>query len=88
MKNELAAAGNRRCFQYGQTANKSQQAMTAQVIQFPPRAAFVVYVVNDADGWLVLTPRGHGWLHSDQREAVEDATTIGAGFGIPVEVRS
>ena len=35
------------------------------VVQFPARGPFVVRVINDRDGWLVVC-RSHGWLHGDQ----------------------
>ena len=60
---------------------------SAHIIPFPPRGPLAVYVVNDDDGWLVVC-RKHGWLHSDQREAIADAETIAAGFGVAVKVKS
>ena len=44
--------------------------MTARVLKFPPRA---IFVTDSEDGWLVLTQRGHGWLHSSHRSADADA---------------
>jgi hypothetical protein len=26
----------------------------------------------DGDGWLVLTPRGHAWLHGSRQAALDD----------------
>jgi hypothetical protein len=61
--------------------------VTAHVIPFPPRGPFAVYVVDDADGWLVLC-RKHAWLHSDQREAIRDAEFVASTHGVAVEVKA
>ena len=60
--------------------------MSARIVPFPPRGPFTVYVVNGEDGWLVVC-RKHGWVHSDQREAIADAETVAAGFGVAVKVK-
>ena len=57
--------------------------MTAQIISFPQRGPFVVHVEREGLAWIVVC-RDHGWLHSDQREAIADAETIADGFGVEV----
>jgi hypothetical protein len=37
-----------------------------------------------SEGWLVLTPAGHGWLHGSHRDAMLDAGEIADGFGLTV----
>ena len=38
---------------------------------------------RDGEGWLVLTPNGHGWLHGDLNTAIADAREIAeAEFGV------
>jgi hypothetical protein len=27
---------------------------------------------DDGDGWLVVTARGHGWVHGDRQSAIAD----------------
>ena len=61
--------------------------MTAQVISFPPRAPFAIYVQKIEDVWLVLC-RDHGWIHADRLEAIADASYIARGFGAAVAVSS
>ena len=53
---------------------------------FPPRGRFAISVRSDADGWLMLTPRGHGWLRNDQDEAIRDAEFVAGTFGVAVWV--
>jgi hypothetical protein len=36
------------------------------------RAALIRIVPERDGGWLVLTHRGHSWLHGDRRSALED----------------
>jgi hypothetical protein len=47
----------------------------------PRGRPFVVTVKRDGPAWLVVTCRGHGWLHGGFDEAFLDAVTIAAGFG-------
>lgn len=61
--------------------------MTAQLLPFPPRGPFAVYVKRIETCWLVLC-RDHGWLHADRRDAITDANSIAAGFGVSVAVSS
>jgi hypothetical protein len=35
-------------------------------------------------GWLVLTHRGHGWLHGGFHDALGNAREIAAGYGVTV----
>jgi hypothetical protein len=55
--------------------------MTGRLIRFPPRA---VFVTAGEGAWLVLGPRGHGWLHGDHRSAMQDARWHGANCRLPV----
>ena len=33
----------------------------------------IARIVADRDGgWLVVTPRGHGWIHGSRRDALRD----------------
>jgi hypothetical protein len=27
---------------------------------------------RDGEGWMVITPRGHAWLHGDRRQALAE----------------
>jgi hypothetical protein len=58
--------------------------MTTQVLQFPARGPFTVYVEREREGtgaWLVNC-RDHGWLHGDRHEAHSEAVAIACGFGV------
>jgi hypothetical protein len=57
--------------------------MSAIVLKFPP-PPIRVQRERDGDAWLVLTPRGHGWLHGDFRAAMLDAQEVARGFGLTV----
>jgi hypothetical protein len=57
------------------------------VIQFPARGPFVVWVRPNEDGWLVVC-RSHGWAHSNRDEAVRDAQYIAHTHGVAVEVKA
>jgi hypothetical protein len=36
-------------------------------------AAPIVRIIADrGGGWLVVTPRGHGWLHGSRKDALRD----------------
>ena len=61
--------------------------MTAQIIPFPARAPFSVYVKRIETCWLVIY-RDHGWLHGDRGDAIADANYIAQGFGAAVAVSS
>jgi hypothetical protein len=56
------------------------------VLQFPSSRALAVCVERERDGltWLVITPRGHGWLHGSFKAALDDARAVAAGFGVSV----
>jgi hypothetical protein len=61
--------------------------VTAQVIPFPKkREQLIVRVVRDGEVRLVLTHRGHGWLHGNLFDALDDAAEIAEGFGVAVKV--
>lgn len=61
--------------------------MNAQIIPFPKkREQLIVRVVRNAESWLVLTHRGHGWLHGNLFDALDDAADIDDGFGVAVRV--
>lgn len=57
------------------------------VIQFPARGPFAVWVRPDPDGWLVVC-RSHGWLHGDKHNAIVDAKFVAATHGVAVRVAS
>jgi hypothetical protein len=54
------------------------------VVRFPPFRLAAVFVLNTADGWLVLVPRGHGWLHGDRRSALQDAQWLARNLELPI----
>jgi hypothetical protein len=54
------------------------------IARFPPRRAAVIWIVNSLDGWLVLAPSGHGWLHQDIRSTRAEAEWLAANFNIPI----
>jgi hypothetical protein len=59
--------------------------MSARIIRFPQRNAAAIFVREiPGDGWLVLAPRGHGWLHGDLASAVEDARWLSENLSLPV----
>jgi hypothetical protein len=54
------------------------------VLRFPPRRLAAVFLLATADGWLVLAPRGHGWLHGSLSAARADARWLSDNFGLPI----
>ena len=54
------------------------------VARFPPSRFAAVFVIESADGWLVLAPRGHAWLHATRAAALADAEWIAREFNLPV----
>lgn len=68
--------------------------MMAQIIRFPVKAHlpkrsasnFLVEVLRDADGWLVVA-RDHSWSFATRKEAQVEANTIAEGFGVGVLVQ-
>ena len=54
------------------------------IIRFPPSRFAAVFVLDTADGWLVLAPRGHGWLHGDRRSALADAHWLRWNLALPI----
>jgi hypothetical protein len=54
------------------------------VIRFPARHAAVVWIAREADAWLVLAPRGHGWLHGCYQDALTDANWLSENLGFVV----
>ena len=56
------------------------------VERFPMRHAVCVWVLREADGWLVLA-REHGWIHGDYDAALADAEMAGAQFRIADQVQ-
>lgn len=61
--------------------------MSATLLQFPDRGPFTVSVTRESAAWLV-TCREHGWLHGDERSAVNDALDIARGFGVAARYSS
>jgi hypothetical protein len=56
------------------------------VLRFPPsRLAAVLLLETAEDGWLVLAPHGHGWLHATLSAARADARCwLARNLGLPV----
>jgi hypothetical protein len=65
---------------------------TASVIPFPQREPRHkperIEVVREHDGgcWLVLAPRGHGWLHGDLADALADAKWLATNNGVTLAI--
>jgi hypothetical protein len=55
--------------------------MTASVISFPRRCVWVFPA--DEGGWLVLAG-GHGWLHGDYLNAMDDARWLARNMNLPI----
>jgi len=60
--------------------------MSARVLCFPLRRVCSVLIVHEREdaGWLVLTPRGHGWLCNSFAEARREAKWLGHNLSLPV----
>jgi hypothetical protein len=56
--------------------------MTA-VVRFPGRHAACVWVIREDAAWLVLA-RGHGWLHGDYLDALDDARWLARNLGFTI----
>jgi hypothetical protein len=54
------------------------------IVRFPPPRYAAVFVRDTADGWLVLAPRGHGWLHATLSAARDEARALGHILGLPI----
>ena len=54
------------------------------VVRFPARRLVAVFVLSTRDGWLVLGPRGHGWLHGDRTGALRDAQWLADNWQLPI----
>jgi hypothetical protein len=61
--------------------------MTAQIIPFPPRGPFVVWVRPNEAGWLV-TAKSAAWVHADKYNAIVDAEFVAGTFGVAIKVAS
>ena len=59
--------------------------MTAQIFSFPARGPFSVRIEREDQTWLVIC-RDHGWQFADQRNAINEAKNVAAGFGVAVEM--
>jgi hypothetical protein len=63
--------------------------MSAIVLQFPQRHRDKVLILEAAEeGWLVVTPNAHGWLHGSHGSARDDAKWLAANFGVEIVDRS
>ena len=62
--------------------------MTARVLDFPLRRSDAVVSTREDDAWLVIVPRGHGWLHATEMDAIEDAAWLSANYGLPSWIHS
>jgi hypothetical protein len=54
------------------------------VVRFPPSRFAAVFVLESADGWLVLAPHGHGWLHATLSAARAEAQQLAAHLALPI----
>jgi hypothetical protein len=54
------------------------------IIPFPSRRARAVFLCPAVEGgWFVLAG-AHGWLHGDQKHAIDDARWLARNFGFPI----
>jgi hypothetical protein len=44
---------------------------------------YAVRVMREGPAWLVVV-RSHGWLHGDERGALDDAAWLSQNFGLPI----
>jgi hypothetical protein len=62
--------------------------MTATVIRFPSSRAFANAVRIErelgGEGWLTITPRGHGWVEGNFESALCFAQDVANGFGFGI----
>jgi hypothetical protein len=58
--------------------------MTARVIRFPPRRSSAIWILREGPAWLVLAPRGYGWLYGDRASALQDAHWLSQSLGAPI----
>ncbi len=62
--------------------------MSAVVVPFPLRRRFGIVVMRDEDGcWLVLR-RSYGWLHTNIRDAYEEARQLARQDAVHIVVQS
>jgi hypothetical protein len=54
------------------------------VVRFPPSRFAAVVVLKSPDVWLVLAPRGHGWLYATLSAARDEARQLSRNLGIPL----
>jgi hypothetical protein len=54
------------------------------VVHFPPSRFAAVFVLESAEGWLVLAPRSHGWLYATLSDARADARVLARNLGLPI----
>jgi hypothetical protein len=54
------------------------------VVRFPPSRFAAVFVLDSADGWLVLAPRCHGWLYATLSAARAHAHQLARNLGLPI----
>jgi hypothetical protein len=58
---------------------------TATILKFPPRHRDAIMIRDWPDGgWLVLAPRGHGWVHGNRDDARRDASWLAANWRLPI----
>ena len=54
----------------------------------PLKTQLAIWITREAEGaWLVLTPRGHGWLFGDYAGALDDARWLSANLSLPIRVQ-
>jgi hypothetical protein len=58
---------------------------SSNVIAFPARGPFAVHVMREDETWLV-TCRSHAWAHGYRSDALAEASSLAAGFGVAVKV--
>jgi hypothetical protein len=54
------------------------------LVRLPPRRLAAVFLFETGDGWLVLAPRGHGWLHGSLEDAMREAKWLAQNWSVPV----
>lgn len=55
----------------------------ADLLRFPPRRSAAVWILRDAEAWLVLAGV-NGWAHGSRDEAAADADWLADNLAMPI----
>jgi hypothetical protein len=53
------------------------------IVRFPRRNSFVIWLLREANAWLVVSG-DHGWLFGSRREAISEAHRLARIFNDPI----